>query len=194
MNITEYRNLRVIIFGLASFIALIVGEKFFLLSIVLFALPYIYSTPPLRLRRFVGISNIIIALHAVFLAIFGIYIFYPDPQFREFPRLILLAIFIGVTLVSSVKDIKDREADRKLGIKTLPSVLGDKKSRLIIAASFCVSYFLAPWVMADLNLMLLAAIFGVLTVIVILARKLNEKMTFALLACYLIIIFWTHYL
>ncbi len=70
-------------------------------------------------------------------------------------RLAVVIAFIYMTevLSMSIKDYKDVSGDQRVGLRTLPIVLGIRKASLITFAGFCSPFFLAwiPWLVLHLN-------------------------------------------
>ena len=106
---------------------------------------FIYSNPPLRLKRFPILNSGLIGLACVSAVLTGFFLVYPDKSIVAFPFGLAVAIFIFQTAVSSYRDIKDFEGDHASGIKTLPVLIGLKKSKQIIAGVNCLLFLLVPW-------------------------------------------------
>jgi len=59
---------------------------------------------------------------------------------KNIPIIIYPIFLIGFTLTINFIDIKDYRGDKKLGIKTLPVLMGPKKSKLLIGLFFFLGY------------------------------------------------------
>jgi chlorophyll synthase len=75
-------------------------------------------------------------------------------------RIAIVVAFIYLTevLAMSIKDYKDVHGDRKMGLQTLPIVLGPRNAAKVTFAGFCMPLFLAwiPWAVLRLPLEFLA--------------------------------------
>lgn len=75
-------------------------------------------------------------------------------------RIAVVVVFIYLTevLAMSIKDYKDVEGDRKVGMRTLPIVLGPEKAAMMTFAGFCMPLVLVwiPWLVLHLSLPFLA--------------------------------------
>ncbi|UCD13890.1 MAG: UbiA prenyltransferase family protein [Thermoplasmatales archaeon] len=130
-NITqnEARNISFILYVFAILLSLIINITFswFVLLIAFFSITY--SLPP-RMKKFLFVNQLWVAVPRGFLGILGSWSVFGDP-FQKLPLAIgfIAAIFLfGGT---ATKDILDAEADKKTGTKTLVNVLGIKKTALI---------------------------------------------------------------
>jgi 4-hydroxybenzoate polyprenyltransferase len=68
-------------------------------------------------------------------------------------------IYMTEVLSMSIKDYKDVPGDRRVGLRTLPIVLGPQKAALVTFAGFCSPFILSwiPWLVLNLNPAFLAA-------------------------------------
>ncbi len=98
---------------------------------------YIYSAPPLRLRRFlfaplfVGIGSTL----AYFTGFFSTGAL-PDHDAIKVGVIIVIALTLG----PFTKDVKDIEGDKKAGVKTLFTVYSEQKARLIVGIMLFIAY------------------------------------------------------
>ncbi|MCE9549386.1 UbiA family prenyltransferase [Candidatus Nomurabacteria bacterium] len=116
----------------------------FFVSLFIF-IYYIYSNPPLRLKRFTIFSSFLISLACLSAVMSGFFLLSPDKSILAFPLKIILAIVVLFTVVSNIRDIKDVEGDRALRIKTLPVLLGLEKAKKIIAGTIFFFFLITPW-------------------------------------------------
>lgn len=129
VTLKEARILSIILFITAIFFSLLINFTFciFILCISFFSISY--SLPP-RIKKFLIINQVWVAIPRGFLGILGSWSVFGDP-FQKLPIAIgcIAAIFLfGGT---STKDILDAEADRKAGTKTLVNVFGIRKTSSI---------------------------------------------------------------
>ena len=66
----------------------------------------------------------------------------------HFPLPFALLFLVAVSLVANVLDLDDRDADKAAGMRTLPVMVGDRVSRILVAVA-CVASF--GWVYAILG-------------------------------------------
>ena len=125
----EAQNISFVLFIFAMLLSLTINMTFslFVLAIAFFSITY--SLPP-RIKKFLFLNQLWVAIPRGFLGILGSWSVFGNP-FQNLPLAIgcIAAIFLfGGT---STKDILDAEADKKAGTKTLVNVLGVKKTALI---------------------------------------------------------------
>jgi len=91
----------------------------------------LYSTPPIRLRKYFLFHNInamlIFAICPIVLVFIGANVNIPLP----FSLYIVLLLFCS----SMIKDFEDIKGEKKIGIKTIPNVFGIKKASLLLLVS-----------------------------------------------------------
>lgn len=162
----------------------------FLFFIVLLELSYfVYSCPPLRVKRWTILSKFFIGINCLITVFAGYVIFQPLPaHFVFLPKSVIAFFLIFFSLAANIIDIKDYEGDKLAGIKTLPVVMGLRNSKILIGllvfASHIAAYYL--FAMPYYNLTFLFII-GVIQFFIINRKKYSEKPFFLL---YLLTIFW----
>ena len=113
---------------------------------------YIYSAPPLRLKRIPFLSTFLISIACLAASMAGFYFIDSGKLLSDFPwRAILLTLFF-FTLFLNVKDIKDIEGDRKNGVPTIPVIFGERWGReavgfLVVVAFLSVPVILGKWIL-----------------------------------------------
>lgn len=125
----DAQNISFVLFIFALLLSLTINITFslFVLAIAFFSITY--SLPP-RIKKFLFLNQLWVAIPRGFLGILGSWSVFGNP-FQNPPLAIgcIAAIFLfGGT---STKDILDAEADKRAGTKTLVNVLGVKKTALI---------------------------------------------------------------
>ncbi|MGB4076483.1 MAG: UbiA family prenyltransferase [Minisyncoccia bacterium] len=108
---------------IGSFLA---GWYSFILILVFLVNYHLYSCPPLRLKRFPGISSLIVAGNALLVVLSGFYLAAGTELLYAFPAPAALGIFLVLLCAENIKNMKDIEGDRKAGIHTLPVLLGER--------------------------------------------------------------------
>lgn len=105
---------------------------------------YIYSVPPLRLKRIPLFSSLLIGVASLAFLLLGFYLVMPVRSLVVFPGAIGLLLVISMTLITNVRDLKDIEGDAAAGIKTIPTLLGDIRARQMMSIMTAVAYLLVP--------------------------------------------------
>ncbi len=106
---------------------------------------YIYSNPPLRLKRFVLLNSFMVSLACLDIILAGFFLISLNKNITAFPFGLIVAIIIFFATVSNIRDLKDVDGDGAAGIKTIPVLLGLKKSKKLIAGIICIFFLLIPW-------------------------------------------------
>lgn len=124
--------------SVALFYAAIVNYWALFIILLFIGNYYMYSMPPLRLKRVPFFSKVFIALNSLILVMLGFIII--TGSIDGFPSGLAAFFMICLTAALNFIDIKDYEGDKKAGIKTLPVILGLKKAKLVIGAFFLLAY------------------------------------------------------
>ena len=178
-----------IIFLVFTFIPAYVSGLYTLFFVSLFLLIYyLYSNPPLRLKRFVMINSFFVSLACLAIIMSGFFIVSPEKIGTAFPFSLVIAIVIFFTTVSNIRDLKDVEGDKADGIKTLPVLLGLKKSQKLIAGTICFFFLFLPYYFHINFLVIPSIIASLLSWYFITEKNYKEWKGFAVYMIYLIII------
>jgi 4-hydroxybenzoate polyprenyltransferase len=114
------RKLATILLVLSAVLAIPLGISFFSLLFLIWGLSYLYSAPPMRLRRFWPVGSVTLALIGGGVFIAGTCISRPNGfgSIREDKEIIgyLLTAFF---FLCQIKDMKDIEGDRAAGVGNL---------------------------------------------------------------------------
>jgi 4-hydroxybenzoate polyprenyltransferase len=127
-----------VLFGSISSAALVGFEHMFLV-LAFIAGYFLYSAPPLRLKRVLILSKGIIALNSMLLVTAG-YAFLNIKETFTLPTVLLPIFLVGFTMLLNFIDLKDYAGDKQAGIKTLPVVVGMEWAKWIIGTSFIATY------------------------------------------------------
>ena len=113
--------------------------------VVLFTISYyVYSVPPLRLKRVPILASAFIGLSTLAVMMLGFFLMSTSQLLSAFPAQLALLVILFMTLITNVRDLKDIEGDSAAGIATIPTLLGDRRSRAVIGAMMCAAYVLVP--------------------------------------------------
>lgn len=129
----------------------IVGYYVFFMNIVFTSAYYLYSAPPLRLKRIPILSSFLISIACLATILAGFFFLSPNKLITLIPTLFVFGIIVMFTLGVNIRDIKDIEGDRATGIQTLPVFFGRYGKQvsgillvlsLLLMPIFFISYFL----------------------------------------------------
>ena len=130
---------------LSYVIALIMGVMENLWTLLIFLTPlgvgiiYSIKLASFRIKDVFGMKNISIAFSWAFSSAFLPYVFMPN---LEEGLMVFFFLFIKCFVNTVVFDTRDMEGDEKAGAKTIPVVLGVKKTMFILLV---INSFLIPW-------------------------------------------------
>ncbi len=189
----EYRIIGNIFFfiGICSIIA--VSYYGFLVALLFWLLYYVYSCPPLRLKKIFILNMAIIALNG-FLAFFaGISIVRGPGSFSvlngEIFSLLTIPFFLGMNFIT----LKDVEGDGLNGVQTIPVIFGKEKGKKIIAG-LSLGAFTVPGIILCMPGLLLPGFFwGSMAAWLVMRKKWNEKLFFLVYYLFfltVIVLYW----
>jgi 4-hydroxybenzoate polyprenyltransferase len=109
-----------------------------LLTAVFIAVYFVYSCPPLRLKRVPVLSKLAVSANSLVAIILGFVTGGGD--LYHFPSHIVFFFLVPVTLAANLIDLKDADGDRRAGISTLPVLIGDTAARRLVAFFLLAAY------------------------------------------------------
>lgn len=172
----EYKFIAWLSFVLMFVYASVVGFKFLFLLLCFIAGYWLYSMPPLQLKRVTLLSKCVIGFNSLILIMLG-YCFSGAP-IQQFPSILIffmLALFpLGVQFI----DLKDYEGDKQCGIKTLPVLLGFRTSQWVIGCMMFLGYVLFPLFINQSRLLPGSAALGAWTLYAVTRKNYSEKRVF----------------
>ena len=190
ISIKHYRIMAAIFFILASIYSLSVHFIFFMMIFMFMGFYFIYSMPPLRLKIIPILSKFLIAVNSLILIMMGFLYVSGD---ATIPPKIVIFTLLGFTAVINFIDIKDYKGDKAHGIKTLPTILGLKKSKILIAIFMLLTYLASFFVLKSLYLFIVFTFIGFLQVYFITSSNYKEKPVFiTYIVSILVFIIYTH--
>lgn len=136
---------------------------------------FLYSMPPFRLKRIPFFSKLFISLNSLVLVILG-YSFVTEEL--NIPWIITAFFLIGFTAVINFIDIKDYRGDKEAGIKTIPTIFGLRKSKIIIGSFFLFLYPLTYFIIKKRYLIIPLIILGIIQFFLINRKNYSEKPVF----------------
>ena len=133
-----------ILFALPLYLRL---NSFLCIILFIFSL-YIYSAPPFRFRKYM-FHNAFIGLWSVLAFLSGYFLGIGHINYTLI--IILICIFFGLFMGSTIKDLKDYKGDKKLGIKTIFTVFGFEKGKKISLVLLFVSFLLPSFLFNEIQ-------------------------------------------
>lgn len=155
-----YRTIGVIMFVFSLLYAGYISTQLAFLLALYQAIAWLYSAPPLRLKRFPGIATLL-AASASMLVFFGGYIVFSlNKNISELPWSISALLFFAYCTLLPIKDFKDIPGDAKDGVTTLPILWGEVKAKRIIGSLAFFCFIVSVFIFDVRHLFPLAFFFG----------------------------------
>mgnify|MGYP000350858309 CR=1 FL=1 len=174
-SLKEYRNYRLIFLFFSLFLPLLIHWKLAFLFLVYHGLTFIYSCPPFRLKRFLGIASFLSAGASIIFLFVGFLLFSENQSLIAIPWRIIIFIFLSSFLTIPLKDIKDEVGDRRMGVLTLSVWLGESRSRLVLASLFLFNYLFSVFIFKEESLFLPALILGTISFWGVVSQKIKAR-------------------
>lgn len=155
-----YHSLGVILFVISLLFSALISTQLMLLLAIYQAIAWLYSAPPLRLKRFPGIATLL-AASASMLVFFGGYIVFSlNKNISDLPWSISALLFFAYCTLLPIKDFKDIPGDAKDGVITLPILWGEVKAKRIIGSLAFFCFIVSVFIFDVRHLFPLAFFFG----------------------------------
>jgi 4-hydroxybenzoate polyprenyltransferase len=164
-----------------------VNGTFAVCILIFLAVAFIYSTPPLRLKKYLGLSTGLIAFASLIVALAG-FICSGERSFTQFPAPVAWYCLIALTCGVNFKDIKDYEGDRRAGMQTMVTVFGLRRGKWIIAVLVSAGFLSAPWIFGRADLWLPSVVFSAVAAFLITRNRFREKLLFMLYYGYFLVL------
>jgi 4-hydroxybenzoate polyprenyltransferase len=180
----ELKKINFLIGVLILWGGLILPPVLFFFLMLFNLLYYLYSVPPFRLKRFPFIASFSLALACLSILLLGFY-FNTSPDNlipSKFAYFIFLIYFLGV----NIKDLNDVKGDLKGGIKTLPVLLGQKKSQWLLALLVAFAFLLPSFYFNFAFIKLIAFLFALVSFCLLIRFPFSERYFFILYFLYLL--------
>jgi len=140
----ELKYLAIFLAILSLLLTYPLGYGVFVFMVTFASLAFIYSAPPLRLKRYPIVASLSLAVSALMVVMAGFAVFAQDAVVEFFPVEIAVVILVVYTLGTNYKDLKDVELDRKSGVYTIPVLLGEAMGKVVISALLVFAFLLVP--------------------------------------------------
>ncbi len=137
-------------FGIGAYIfaiilALFINKPVLILVVITAVITFFYSAPPLRFKNNPILANVAMAIpRGLLLPVVGWLAVHPDKITDSTPWVIGTILFLYVVGAASTKDYADMKGDEACGARTIPVVLGIKRSAWVISPSFVIPFLLIP--------------------------------------------------
>jgi 4-hydroxybenzoate polyprenyltransferase len=185
---SQYRILGITTLVFSLLFAYSISYITFLIVIACHSISFIYSAPPLRLKRFFPFSTLLLALAAWFAILIGFSHYGGTKSLLIFPQRLTLLFLGGFTLTIPFKDIMDVRGDLRGGVHTLFTLFGEEKGKRLNSGLFILAYGLAPFILRFPYLILAAVPGGVLSVYFLLRKPFREFPVFLIYYAFMIIL------
>jgi 4-hydroxybenzoate polyprenyltransferase len=136
---------------------------------------FLYSMPPFRLKRIPFFSKLLISLNSLILVILGCVLVVKS---LYIPASIIVFFLVCFTAAVNFIDLKDYQGDKKSGIRTLPTILGLRKSKILIGIFFVIAYNFVYFMFKDAYLLVPLIILSIIQFFLINKRNYNERPVF----------------
>lgn len=145
---------------------------------------YLYSVPPLRLKRIPLLASVCIGIATLASMLLGFFLVSENQELAAFPGSIAVLVVLFMSLITNVRDLKDLEGDAAAGIRTLPTLLGDRRARVVIGLMMLCAYVLVPLFIPVRALWAPSLVVGVVSWVGLMRGK-GERFVFPLYFLYL---------
>jgi 4-hydroxybenzoate polyprenyltransferase len=174
----DYRALGIAFSAVGASLALFISYQSFLIVVAAHVVSLFYSPPPFRLKRFFPVNTILISLSTYLAMMFGYSLYGGSKTFIAFPPRLTLLFLVVFTLSMSFKDRLDERGDREGGVRTLFTLLGERKGSFANGVLMLASYCSVPLILHYPPLFLAAIPAGLLSLFFGLRRKFREEPIF----------------
>ncbi len=128
----------------ALFLSLCISYQAMLIMTAVLLFSWLYSCPPIRLKRWPILSTFTLGFLSLCSVAFGFSLFGQEMTPIVFPPGIAGVLLIAVPLGFTAKDLKDVSGDRATGVVTLATLLGERGGRRAAALLVAAGYALVP--------------------------------------------------
>ena len=185
ISISHFKQIGIISFILACLYSAAVDYVTFFIILLVMGNYFIYSAPPLRLKRIPIFSKFFISLNSLILLILGYYYIVGDTNVHY---RVVLAFIVGFTILINFIDLKDYKGDLHEGIKTIPTLIGLKKSKLLFGFFFLFGYIVFAISFENIYLICIMVILGIIQFFLTNRPIYKEKYVFGVYVLTLIIV------
>lgn len=158
-----YGTIGLLTFAFSIFCSAYVSTQLAFLLILYQGIAWIYSAPPLRLKRFPGIATLLASSASLLIFFGGFIVFSLNKNIESLPWPVALLLFLAYLALLPIKDFKDIAGDKQDGVQTLPIIWGEIRAKRLIGAAAFSCFILSVFVFDVRHFFPLAFFFGSLS-------------------------------
>ncbi len=98
-----------------------------------------------------------------------------------------MLVLLSIALIVNVRDLKDLDGDKLAGIRTIPTLLGEKRSRMTLGAMLFIALLLVP-IFIPLPVLWIPSLIAGAAFWIGLVRGRNERFVFGVYFIYLAVL------
>ena len=184
----ERRDLvgQAVIFSLAALLlALNVKYSTFLFVVLALVLSFVYSAPPIRLKRLPIVSNLSLGVVSLLACLVGFSVYAEERAMALFPTPLAWVLVLSFGLGFAAKDLKDVDGDRATRVWTLPVLLGPSAGRAAVAMLVFLGYLSVALLLPYPMLRAPAVLFGLASAATVLVWRRKHLADLLLAVCLL---------
>ncbi len=160
ISLPLYRIYGILFFVTSLLLAGIINFSALFLLLAYQALAWLYSAPPLRLKRFPLIATLLAASAGLVVLIIGYLAVSTEGNLKSLPLPLLVFLFVSYTLSLPLKDFKDRVGDQANHVLTLPVLLGENGAKQMMGSLIFLLAMASPIVLNIRSLFWVALLYG----------------------------------
>lgn len=172
----DYKKIIWLVAVLMILYAALPGFTFLFLLLLFVGGYWLYSMPPFRCKRLPLFSKVFIGFNSLVMLMLG-YSFTAE-QLATFPRWLIFVMLVLFSLGANFIDIKDYAGDRAAGVKTLPTLLGLRRSQRLIGFFWLIGFLGMPFFLDRPFIWPVAVIGGLWSFWALTRKDYNERLVF----------------
>lgn len=157
---STYRTIGLLFFAGSLLFSGILSTQMALLLFLYQALAWIYSMPPLRLKRYPIIATGLASLASLLIFFSGFIVLSAEKNITALPASYPILLFLVLLAILPAKDFKDIAGDQADHITTWPILLGAERAKRLIGSLIFLASVAAPFILGIHSLFLLGLFFG----------------------------------
>jgi len=175
---TEYREIGTVCAIMSAGIFISISYYAFLMVLTFWVFYFIYSSPPLHLKKIFPLNMSVIAVNGLVMFLSGISVFAGADSFSyirgEIAWVIFLPFFLGINMIT----LKDFAGDKQEKVFTLPVLLGQKKGKSAVALLSLTAFILPGIILSIYWLVIPGIVLGTSAVFFMLCARWREWIFF----------------
>jgi len=187
ISLKNYKKIGLFLLYISLSLAYCINISFFLILILINFVAYLYSNEPFRLKKYFLISNFSLGFIALFTFFLGTSVYLEQLFFKFIPFSISFILFISITIISQIKDIKDYTGDKQNGIYNILTLTSFNSGKYIIGIQILLVAFFIPLYFEFYDLLICSVLITAIITFLFIRKKNSENLLFSL---YFIFLFW----